>query len=303
MPQYNEYISLKARSWSWLDQLEVDPVLLRDSGLKGKKKLAEILQAYMSLAHYTHDPGAQARIQQRVLQLARQTERPEYHDMEVTSDADFLQNSLSYLRVLELLQYFSYDTTSYLQHLQAMKARLDAHMSKRGPWQQAMFALYYTRFGLEKPPGLTLTMTGLMQQRFPPLQYDREKAYQLTHEVFVVFDYGLQRAQHLLTAEDREYLRVVLPMLVRTSLRYHDADLLAEVLLCMLYVGWQTTPIYCQGLYYLLEHQNPNGTWGNYEILRQAGQPYVDQHVYLHTTMVVLQSLIEAYEGHWPVSR
>src|SRR6266571_6859007 len=93
MPRWSDYVRLKHRAWAWFDQLEVDPVELLKHGVKGKKKLAEILQAYLSLSQHTTDAMARDRIQQRVAQLAQHTQRPEYHDMLVNSGTEFLQNS------------------------------------------------------------------------------------------------------------------------------------------------------------------------------------------------------------------
>jgi hypothetical protein len=302
-PRWSDYLRLKHRTWAWFDQLDVDPVELLKHGVKGKKKLAEILQAYLNLYQHAPDAAARERIQQRVVQLVRHTQRSEYHhDLLVSSDTEFLQNSMSYLRVLWLLEHLEQDTTAYRQRLLTIKPRMDEHLKQRGPWQQAMFAEYYTRFGLEKPPGLSLASAGVVIQRLPLTQYNRDKAYYLTHEVFVAFDYGLRRLQSHFTAEDLSYIRTVLPVLAQTAIQQNAQDLLAEILQCMTYLGWQTEPVYCQGINYLLDSQNPNGTWGNYEALRTVDESYFDQRLYLHTTMVAMQALSEAYEGHWPLS-
>jgi hypothetical protein len=302
-PRWADYLLLKHKAWAWFDQLDVDPIELLKHGVKGKKKLAEILDAYLSLSQHTTDAMARDRIQQRVAQLAQHTQRSAYHDMLVNSDTEFLQNSMSYLRVLWLLEHLGQETTAYRQQLLAVKPRMDEHLKRRGPWQRAMFAEYYARFGLEKPPALSSLPDGVIPQRLPLAQYDRDKAYYLTHEVFVAFDYGLQRTQHSFTPEDLAYLRAVLPVLATASRQQHDQDLLAEILLCMTYLGWQTAQEYCQGINYLLDSQNPNGTWGNYEALRNAVGQYLDQQVYLHTTLVVMKALLAAYEGGWPSSR
>ncbi len=302
MPRWSDYVRLKHRAWAWFDQLEVDPVELLKHGVKGKKKLAEILQAYLNLYQYA-PAAARERIQQRVVQLARHTQRFEYHqDMLVSSDTEFLQNSMSYFRVLWLLEHLEQDTTAYRQRLLTVKPRMDEHLKQRGPWQQAMFAEYYSSFGLAKPPGLSLSIEGVVIQRLPLTQYNKDKAYYLTHEVFVAFDYGLRRMQSHFTAEDLSYIRTVLPVLAQVASQQNAQDLLAEILQCMTYLGWQTESVYCQGINYLLDSQNPNGTWGNYEALRTADEPYFDQRLYLHTTMVALQALSEAYEGHWPLT-
>ena len=49
----------------WLDALEVDPVDLMKHGIKGKKKLAEILDCYSSLLQHSKDSTDQARIRRR----------------------------------------------------------------------------------------------------------------------------------------------------------------------------------------------------------------------------------------------
>jgi hypothetical protein len=302
-PRWSDYLRLKHRAWTWFDQLDVDPVELLKHGVKGKKKLAEILQAYLNLYQHAPDTAARERIQQRVVQLARHTQRPEYHhDMVVSSDTAFLQNSMSYFRVLWLLEHLEQDTTAYRQRLATIKPRMDEHLKQRGSWQQAMFAEYYTRFALEKPPGLALAFEGVVLQRLPLTQYNRDRAYHLTHEVFVAFDYGLRRMQSHFTAADLSYIRTVLPALAHAAMQQNAQDLLAECLQCMTYLGWQIEPVYCQGINYLLDSQNPNGTWGNYEALRTGNEPYFDQRLYLHTTMVAMQALSEAYEGRWPVS-
>jgi hypothetical protein len=66
---------------------------------------------------------------------------------------------------------------------------------------------------------------------------------------------------------------------------------------CMTYLGWHMEQEYCQSINYLLDSQNPNGTWGNYEALRNAVGQYLDQRVYLHTTLVAMKALLAAYEG------
>src|SRR5688572_26723628 len=43
LPRADDYQRAKARARAWFDRLEVDPVALLEAGIKGKKKLAEIL--------------------------------------------------------------------------------------------------------------------------------------------------------------------------------------------------------------------------------------------------------------------
>jgi hypothetical protein len=254
---------------------------------------------------YTTDQEEQARFRQRVTQLAQPTHRPAYHNMLTNSDTEFWQNRMSYLRVLWLLEYIGLDTADYRQSLHAIKPRLDASLLKSGPWHQAVFAKYYDTFALKKPPTLPAAplQRGLIARRLPIQQYDRIRTYHLTHEVFAVFDYGFRQTQNVLTPTDRAYLRDVLPALTKRALDEHNADLLAELISCMTYLGWQSSPEYREGVTYLLDHQNPTGTWGsNYESRRDRYRDYLDQNLYLHTTLVGIRALIEVYEGRWPTS-
>src|SRR5262245_8087898 len=152
-----------------------------------------------------------------------------------------------------------------------------------------MFAEYYTRFGLEIPSGLSRSSEDVISLRLSLTQYNIDKAYHLTHEMFVAFDYGLRRMQSHFTVEEVSYIRTVLPVLAQAAIQQNAPDLLAELLQCMTYLGWQTAPVYCQNINSLLDSQNPNGTWGNYETLRTVDQPYFDQRLYLHTTIIAMQ--------------
>ena len=121
-------------------------------------------------------------------------------------------------------------------------------------------------------------------------------------EVFVAFEYGHQKTQSHLSPADVSYLRTVVPDLLRLARSADDPDLVAEILSCMTYLGWHDNIEYRAAVDYLLTHQNPDGTWGDYEHHRPQFGDYVDQHVYLHTTMVTVRALIEAFESDWNVT-
>jgi len=73
-----------------------------------------------------------------------------------------------------------------------------------------------------------------------------------------------------------------------------DLDLLAEFILCAVYLKMTDLPVYRDGIKFLLESQNANGSWGEYEQHRAAMGEYVEQGLYLHTTMVSLDALVMA---------
>jgi len=317
-PRYPEYLLAKQRARAWFDQLEIDAVELLANNVKGKKKVAEILGVYMNFQRHTSDPQEIAAIMARVNFLAEQTRRPEYHNMGTCSNRELIQNSMSYFRVMWMMREFGLDTTHYRAELLKVQQRMDNHMARRGPWQRAMFGEYYDMFGMEKPAFLknVKMKDGVIAKRLPANKYDqpykdpksgqtrtsKQNSYDLTHEVFVAYNYGLERKQNRFSVEDMQYTREVLPVLVVRYIQEGNPDLLAEMLSCMTYLGWHGDPTYRLGIDYLLDVQNPNGTWGSYERYRPAYGKYLEPHVYLHTTMVAMRALMEAYEGNWPAA-
>jgi hypothetical protein len=294
------YRVVKTRARAWIDGLEVDPVDLIAHGVKGKKKLAEILEAYSYFNDATGDPAERAAIRQRVEELCRHTSRPGYHNLAIAPPKEFIENSMSYFRVLVLMERFGLETDHYKRELQAIKARMDGHLVIRGQWQRAMFKVYYERFGLELPPILQnlADQEGVLAKRLAANKISLTDAYRLTHQVFVAFDYGRKKTQQHLTEDDVAYLHEVLPDLANRALR-GDPDILSEFVSCMTYLGMHDDPAHGRALDYLLTHQNPTGTWGSYEHDRARMGDYVDQHLYLHTTMVAMRALIEVFESDW----
>jgi hypothetical protein len=293
-----EYEQAVSKAIAWVDRLHIDPVALREHGIKGKKKLAEAIAVYSLVLRYEDDPDDVRRFRSRILELAATTDRPDYHNMGTCDAKEFKQDSMSYLRVMWLLKRAGLDTSGYLDALQSAKERFDAHISERGAWQRAMFARYYDDFGLEKPPALSAHQldSGVVAARLPVEQYDRFRAYQLTHEIFVAFHYGSAADQTTFTPQDLAYLAGVLPPLIDRNIELGDADLLSELVTSMALLGLRVHPATKRGVDYLLEHQNADGTWGDYEAERARMGDLVDQHLYLHTTVAAVQALLEAYE-------
>ena len=301
-PRSDDYRRVREKARAWFDHLTVDCADLQEHGVKGKKKLAEILDVYLSFHRNSSDPKDRQMVFDRVVELTEQTTRAEYHNLAGAPDKEFTENSMSYLRVAWLMKLLGLDIKGYLDEVRAIKPRLDEHMKQRGPWQRAMFAEYYDRFGLPKPEAILATplAQGVISRRLPLDRFDDNASYDLTHEVFVAFDYGFQKTQKVLAAGDLAYARETLPRLIDRYRERKNPDLLAEFVSCVTYLGWHSDPSYRRGIDYLLDHQNPDGTWGDYERYRARYGRYLDQEVYLHTTMVVMEALAEAYEGDWP---
>jgi hypothetical protein len=187
---------------------------------------------------------------------------------------------------------------TYEAQIAEIKSRLDRHMPSRGGWQKAMFRRYYEGFGFEVPPSLqdADSYPGMVSARVPIEEIDRNRGYQLTHEIFVAFDYGRLSPHQPYDDAERAYLAAVLPELLRSRLAVGDIDLAAEVISSMTYLALQADPAYAGGVDYLLDQQNDDGSWGRYEHLRPRYGDSVDQRFYLHTTGAALRALVEAYE-------
>jgi hypothetical protein len=290
--------SAQRAAWTWLDQLEVDPVALIGRGVKGKKKLGEALSAYLVLLRHTVDPTQRKLISDRVRELAQHTARPEYHNMLECDIREFNQNSMSYLRVAWVLEHLEWDTTHYRTQLEAIRPRLEGSLAHRLPTARDQFKRYYEYFGWTLPAVLQNPNAepSLVAKRTPLTQYRRASAYALAHEVSVAHRFGMSRASNAFDREDRAYLRRVLPALIIrfSSSRQANPDLVAELLSSMAYLDLRNVPAYQSGIQFLVRSQNPDGSWGAYEAQRSSLAGDTDTKLYLHTTMVALRALLQS---------
>ncbi len=297
------YGQVKAKARAWFDALEVDPIALDalEPRVKGKKKLAEIVDAYDLFHRHAASSAEREAILARVRELCRVTATDAYHDMRGVSDEVFDESSMSYLRVVWLMKEFGLDTTYYRERFLLVRDRFDAHLEARGSWQRAMFARYYGDLGFELPKLLQEARMegGVIAKRLPLAEYSTMTAYDLTHEIFVAFDYGLQSQQDRFDDTDLEYARAVIPLIMGVCVEKDSPDLLAEALSCATYLRWQEMPIHATAVEHLLEHQNETGTWGDYEQHRSRFGDSLDQHAYLHTTLVAMRALHEVFEQDW----
>lgn len=295
--QKGRYLSAMRKAASYLDSLDVDPVALIGKGIKGIKKLAEILDAYYSL--YCRAPaGWKERLKKSFSRAAEKARRPEYHMMDRVDDRTFKQNSTSYLRVAFLMEKMKLDTSEYRKKIRSILPRLNAQMPKRGPHQQFVFGIYYRQFGLKEPFPLHRSFsTGYIARRADPYQMKHMDGYHLTHEVFAVYQYGERLDAAYFTKEDMEYLAHALNVLATFYIKTNNADLTAELLSCIRYINLTGMPVFRDGLSYLLKVQNANGSWGKYKRQRQRYGDDVEIRVVLHTTLVAIEALTSAFSG------
>jgi hypothetical protein len=279
------------RAAAWLDTLSVDCAVLRAHGVKGRKKLAEILDAELELSH--DRPADRARIDTRVRALAAQTTNPGYHDLAHVSEQELREDGMSYLRVAWLMDSLGLDTHDYRRAIAAARPRLETHLGIRGVWQRAEFERYFMAFGLEPvapiPPAALAG--GVIARRLPVDAYDLDRAYDLTHEVFLRCEDPAGTPARW-GSGDRAYLDRTLPELARRALAHGGTDILAELLTATREAGEGAEPIEGEGVSALIAAQNPDGSWGSYERDRALYGPWVEQREYLHTTMVVIEALV-----------
>jgi len=301
--RYDDFVLARDRAVRWLDKLHIDLEALERNNIKAIKKLSELLWAYQILHRHSDDPAARAQYRQRAVELAALTNTLEYHVLDSYDDDALDADSQAYVLVATLLEYFDIDTRLYRQGLAQIRPRLDRSLARRGGRQRFVFADLYDRLGLEKPAALLTPPSrigSMLAQRPPSEKVTVVTGYALVHEVYAAFDYGERRTQTYLNADDIAYLKTVLPSLIDECIQQRYPDLMAEVLSSMIYLGEGQHPSAQRALAWLLDNQNPDGRWGDYELLRMKYGSFVDHQMYLHTVQVVLRALCESFDANWP---
>ena len=218
--------------------------------------------------------------------------------MLLVTDQQFKEDSTSYLRVAFLMDRFGLDTGLYRREIIKALPRLNEHMQYRGTDQRMAFHLYYKHFGLAEPfPLQSAYQTGAIAARHPPDWYKqrRMEMYNLTHEIFVPYEFGDKLDADFFSEADKAYLRSLLADLTAYGIGLRDTDITAELTSCLRYLHFTGLPVYREALQYLLQSQRPDGKWGSYEQHRIYYGDYVDQAFYLHTTLVVVDALTTAF--------
>jgi len=296
---YDRYRLALANERGWLDHLEANPLILRSHGIKGKKKFVELLDAYYRLWQIAPEKDRPALLD-RVRQIVSVTYQDDYHDMASVDDTTFKQDSTSYLRAALLMDRMGLDTARYRQEILKIQPRLDAHLTSRGPNQRRIFHWYYEHFGLKEPfPLADALKAGEIAHRQDPARMSSLDIYLFTHEIFGPYEYGDRLDVDPFSQEDKVYLRSALEVLIRRSLAARDPDLLAELITCTRLLRLVSIPSYREGLAYLLDSQNADGSWGNIARARARLGDFAAEGTLLHTTMVAADALSLAFHEPW----
>lgn len=285
------------RAKTWVDNLEIDPMELRAHRVKGKKKLAECLDFYIRLWSIA-SPEEKTLLMTEMKKRAAITYEPRYHDMGIINNRQFKEDATSYLRVAFLMDRNGMDTTRYREEIKKILPRLNAHMVIRGTDQRMAFHLYYQHFGLAEPFSLKSAFkAGVIAARKKPADFQHKMdVYSLTHEIFVPYQFGNKLDARFFSNEDKTYLRHALDILTQHYIKLNNPDVVGELSSCLSYLQLTDLPVYRQALSYLLNRQQADGKWGNYESYRLFYGRYADQGFYLHTTLVVVNALTMAFQ-------
>lgn len=293
--------SLK-KATRYLDALSIDPKKLQRAGIKGKKKLAEALDAYSLLWSAAPTRSSRDHAMRRFKDLAAATEVEGYHEMGAVSKTVFRQNSTSYLRIPFLMKRMGLDTSAYEKEIRDVLARLNIHMATRGPHQRMAFRVYYKMLGLELSPILKSRLQGgWIAKKANAYEMNRAASYSLAHEVFCLFEFGGRHGRVALEASSRRYLNRTLEILTVLAVRHRETDLLGELLTCLALLKNRRAPVYAEGLDFLLQNQKPDGSWGRYPRLRKKHGESTDVRFVLHTTLVGVEAMVYALgTPQWP---
>jgi len=278
-------------------------VELRGRGYDGIKRLGEIIAAYATLYEHIEDPVVRERIKTRAEYFAAKTRESDFHFIwsDRYTQQEFARNVMSYLSILVNLERMGVEVADYRREAQRVRGRIDRHLSQRGAWQLQVFATQYDYLGWPKLQALQqcILYHGVIDDRVPVIEYTKQQEYEVAHLVFAEFDYGYDRQIDHLDENHLTYLAAVMPALINANIRQRDYDILGELVSSMVYLGWQDHPMVEKAIDFLLDGQNEDGHWGNYETFRLTYDRFVDQEKYLHTTLIVVHALNDYFDGNW----
>lgn len=291
----NSYSEALKRTNKYANKFKFDLDYIRKKGLADKKFLAEYLGLFAKLRKAATTVSEKETIKQKVLPYYKKTLEPSFHNMSTVDDKLFKKNSMSYMRIMWLLNELDFDISLYKKELAKVQTRMDNHMKVRGEWQKAVFGKYYDYFKIKKPIVLKYAhkLKGSISYEKPIEYYDRTKAYVLTHFIFAAYDYGNKITQTRFTKDNIAYLAKILPQIINKFELKKNDDLVGELLTCLVLINKTKTPSFKSSYNRLLSRQNNDGSFGNYERHRKKIGSDIEFRQYLHTTLVTIEMFIE----------
>lgn len=289
------------RGTRWALSLDVDPEELRkDYGLKGPKHLTEKLFLISRLYADEADPILRSLLRNQFRESLGETPRPPSTTLPLGDRVRFREDIMSWIHACSLARQMGIALEKQYAEIEALTPTILDDLPHRAVSLQMMFVRLLDELAVAGAPPLEKLLDQSILGTRPGIQHlGIIPTYYLTHEIFVLTDYGRTPLPSSLAPESRLYLGLALPHLAERSLRSKDADLLAELLLCLGFCGLEQRWRFEDGIRYLLSQQNPDGSFdrfGNRGVRRPSGPPS-PQEVYgsrLHATQVVVWALLEA---------
>lgn len=273
--------------------LNFDLNYIRKKGLPDKKYLAEYLGLFLKLkkAGVLTD----AEIKSHLKPILTEINKKQFHNMAKVDDKLFKKNSMSYMRIMWLLDNLGYDISNFKKEYQLIAKRMDDHLKIRGEWQKAVFDKYYDYFKIKKPIAIKYAkkLKGPIAYQKSINFYNRTQGYILTHFIFAAYDYGNALTQNRFTPTDIDYLNRILPQIIEKFETKGNDDLVGELLTCMVLIQKTNTPTFKKSYARLLSRQNKDGSFGAYERNRSRLKDDIEFRAYLHTTLVAIEMFVE----------
>ena len=276
--------------------------------MKGKKFLVEYLNGWWDIYEIS-SASDRKRIRAALEPIVARVDVDSYHSLATCPDEEFKQDVISYLSGCVLLGQFGFDTTRYRREIDRVVPRVVSprHLQTRGVNNTMGITYRLRQLGYGGSPSFSeLWGRPLCVCRTHPdltgLDLDnllaRQPVYDMTHEIFYLTEFGETPFQ-CGSKGDLEYVRRMHAALIPIFIQKKDIDALAELVMDLNYLHWTDLPEYRTGRDYLLQHQNPNGSWGDpkhiddiVRVILQVNPAYLPEvGQYLHTTEVTLNAL------------
>jgi hypothetical protein len=296
----DKFEAAKVKGIEFLDKIKVyiNPITMnKDSKMNYKKHLVEYVSTYLTFYETTRSIEEKALYKRKVEEIIAPVYTSEYHNFANSSLEEFKDNVVSYLNAGRILQKFGFDTKMYKEKIRKILPLIISkeHQDTRKLTNNMAIRLHLDELGFnggysyvelyQNPECIIRTHPNI----------EGLNLYSLTHEIFYLTNFGTTGVK-CATSSDLTYLRRIFLKLIPKGIEMNNPDLVAELLICLHYIGLKNTKEYNEAVDYLFSCQNLDGSWGNYEKLKKEVENFnpayiVEASQYLHTTHVALWAL------------
>lgn len=295
------------KATQWLVNCSVDPIELEKKEMKGKKHFLEKLFAFYQLYLHTTDSSKKEIYRKILKQMFKVTDNADYHLIN-DDESRFKSEIVSYLHACYLMEQLGFDSHKYKGCIKKLLPRIERHLPVRNASVQMTIAYFLRELGYETENAFTRIFKNTLIYNIKGLGtvnvFDFEfnsSMLGVCHEIFALSEYGRKKI-NLLTKEKKAYLKNIIKSSIEQIISSGDIrylDLLAEMLVSLNYLGCDNLPEYKRGVSFIINCQNENGSFGDYERFRSYfAQQGIDIDIkwYLHSTVVCLWALLPSLQ-------